>query len=291
MSNYGLEGRFPIIESDGFVVAVLLCDNGREHFGLLLHPSNTPVQDPFRKRYNVGYGFRRATLQGQAVEQPRLKRLISLGSDIYNMQVNGKTAKATWQDVLITETPPQMHRDAAPSLCSALHSIAPAPPFRLPPWLVGRLEQLGMELLPLHVESPPAGGKPLLVIATFESVADAGQIEGIRLVLGTCMTHTLTLRGLPPHWAAATPRKPGVRGYDLASLWTHDCRRDHIEDWDGWTRVFGDAERTIRLSFSRSTVLPERTLVVHVELEGGVYGAMKERKRVVLPPREDVGLA
>ena len=147
MSNYGLEGRFPIIESDGFVVAVLLCDNGREHFGLLLHPSNTPVQDPFRKRYNVGYGFRRATLQGpdKAVEQPRLMRLISLGSNLHNMQVNGKTAKATWQDVLITETPPQMHRDDAPSLCSPLHSIAPAPPFRLPPWLVGRLAQLGME--------------------------------------------------------------------------------------------------------------------------------------------------
>lgn len=284
VSNYGLECRFPIIESDGLVVAVLLCETGDEHVGLLLHPSSTPVQDPSRRRYNVGHGFRYNAPHGQ----PGLVRLVSLGKDFYNMRVNGKEVTAKWRDIFITQTPPPIKRAIAPSLCSPLHSIAPVPPFRLPPWLVGRLAQLGMELLPLYVERYSNNGTPsCLVLASFEDVSGT-PIEGIRVVLGTCVTES-PVRLF--HWAAAKPRTPKLDGYNLNSLRLHNCDEGHIEDWEGGTKVFGDNERSVRLSFSPSTVSPGRTLVVHVELEGSVYSAMKERKRVVLPPREDVGLA
>lgn len=42
--SFGLECRFPIIESDGLTVAVLLFDNSREHIGLLLYPSKNSIQ-------------------------------------------------------------------------------------------------------------------------------------------------------------------------------------------------------------------------------------------------------
>ena len=46
----------------------------------------------------------------------------------------------------------------------------------------------------------------------------------------------------------------------------------------------------MRLSFARCRLNPEYTLVVHVELEGSVYSAMKSRKKVEFPTREGSGL-
>ena len=285
VTHFGLECRFPIIESGEFTIVVLLCDTGREHLGLLLHPSDNLIQDPSRKRYHTGYGFR--TRSGQ----PGLARLISLGNDYYNLRVNGNAVTAKWRDILISDSPPPIKTDATPSLCSTLHSIAPAPPFRLPPWLVGALALLGMELSPLRIESKPgpADGKPLLMLASFD---DVNTSEGIRLVLGTCAQSPSTPPHSLPHWAKAMPRTSNVWEYDTASLWAHDCREHHIDAWPRWTKDFGDAERTVRLSFSRSTVIPQHkdTLVVHVELEGNIYNGMKKQKKVVFPSREEIGL-
>ncbi|KAI1791126.1 HET-domain-containing protein [Ganoderma leucocontextum] len=276
VTSYGLECHFPIIESEGLVIAVLLCDTGREHIGLLLHPSNFIIQDPSRKKYHTGQGFRMPS--GGA----GFARLISLGDDFYNLRLNGKTVTAEWRDIFIADSPPPIKRDAAPGLCFPLHCITPAPPFRLPHWLIGRLTLIGMELRPLHMESKPVDGKPLHLSATFE---DVNAKEGIRLILGTCLQSSGDGRS---QWAKAMPQYSGNWGQKTD--FSHDCLEHHVDAWQGWTKDFGDAERTVRLSFSRCRLTPEHTLAIHVELEGHVYDAMKGKKHVALPSREGFGL-
>ncbi|KAM5543070.1 hypothetical protein V8D89_003454 [Ganoderma adspersum] len=260
-TSYGVECRFPIIESDGVVVAVLLCDTGCEHLGLLLRESNDPIQDPSRKKYYI-WRYQPVPFPSSLRYLSLVERLISLGTDLYNLRLNGKTVKAEWRDVIISDTFPSAmsHDDVGPTFCAHLHSITPIPPFRLPQWLISKLT------------------------AVFEDV-DMGEI--IWLVLGTCVQSP----GSPSHWAKATvdyaTRPPGS-GWDPPA--SHDCLVHHVKDWPGRTKDFGDAERTVRLSFLPFKLDPERTLVIHLELEGLVHDAMKDRKNVAFPSREAVGL-
>ena len=150
-----MECHFPIIESEGFIVAVLLCDTSREHIGLILRPSDDPVQDLSRKKYYTGGMF---SIHG-------FRRLILLGNDLYNLRLNGKPVTAEWRDIVIAEAPSLAKRDAAPSRCFALHSITPAPPFRIPHWLISRLAQVGMEMRPISLQNIPTNGMPLRVTA------------------------------------------------------------------------------------------------------------------------------
>ncbi|KAM5543037.1 hypothetical protein V8D89_003421 [Ganoderma adspersum] len=284
-TSFGLQCRFPVIDSDGLTIAVLLCDNGREHIGLLLHPSPDPVQDPFRRKYRSGYCFR---LPSGGIG---FARLLFLGNDFYNLRINGKTVTAEWRDILVGDSSPPFTRDVVPMLSSSLHSIAPTPPFRLPQWLVGRLMLLGMDpVLPLLMVSNPVNGKLLHTVALF---VDMNTSECIHLVLGTCVRR----RGLPAsHWAMARPQhlddwseRLSLDRYNMAHE-PHNCLQHHIDAWPRWTKDFGDAERTVRLSFSRCELAPDHTRVVHVELEGRVYTAMKERAKIAFPPREEMGL-
>ncbi|KAM5543043.1 hypothetical protein V8D89_003427 [Ganoderma adspersum] len=287
-TSYGLKCHFPVIESDGLTVAVLICDTGREHLGLLLHPSTDRVQDPSRPKYYTGHGIHRQPHRlGAKSPQRELARLVSLGSDYWDLRLNGKTVTAQWRDIFIAESPPPIKRDVPPALCSALHSIEPAPPFRIPPGLIMRLTALGMELRPMHVESKPADGKQLLASATFE---DASAREGIRLILGTCMDTRSGEqgRGGPVHWAKAVPRC--AANWNQRPDYTHDCLEDHIDAWMDHTKDFGDGERTVRLSFSRCTSTPAHTLVVHVELGGRLFDVLKDQRDVKFPSREDIAL-
>ena len=276
-TSFGWRCRFPIIESDGLIVAVLLCDDGREHMGLLLHPSPDPARDPSRQKYRCGYCF------GTPSSDVRFSRLITLGHDLYNLRLNGKKVTARWRDILITDTPPTFTKDVVSILSSSLNYVVPTPPFRISHWLIGRLVLMGMNpVLPLVVVTTPVIGRrvPLNMVAVF---LDKNSSESVYFNLGICMRRP----GRPSHWARATPKSH----IQLDSAWEHDveyevhsCQEHHIEDWPGWTKDFGDAERCIRLSFSWCKLDPENyTLVVHIELEGRVYNAMKDRAKVVLP--------
>ena len=277
-TSFGWRCRFPIIESDGLIVAVLLCDDGREHMGLLLHPSPDPARDPSRQKYRCGYCF------GTPSSDVRFSRLITLGHDLYNLRLNGKKVTARWRDILITDSPPTFTKVVVRILSSLNHvTVAPALRFRIPHWLIGRLVLMGMDpVLPLVVATAPVIGRrvPLNMVAVF---LDKNSSESVYFNLGICMRRP----GRPSHWARATPKSH----IQLDSAWEHDveyevhsCQEHHIEDWPGWTKDFGDAERCIRLSFSWCKLDPENyTLVVHIELEGRVYNAMKDRAKVVLP--------
>ncbi|PIL33567.1 hypothetical protein GSI_04190 [Ganoderma sinense ZZ0214-1] len=291
-TSYGLECHFPIIESDGLTVAVLLCDTGSDHLGLLLHPSSDRVQDRSRKKYYTGCGLRKQPSPGapgsnsnSSCGYPRREfaRLISLGDDYWNLHLNGKAVTAEWRDVFIAEGPPPARRDVPPTLYSALHSTAPAPPFRIPSALVMRLTALGMEPRRMRMESMPADRKPLLASATFE---DAGAREGVRLVLGTCLQPQD--RGPPMHWAKAVQRWSA--NWSQWPNYDHDCMEDHVDGWPDLTKDFGDGERAIRLSFWRCSLNPAHTLVVHIELGGRLYDALKDQRGVAFPSREDVRL-
>lgn len=239
------------------------------------------MQDPSRKKYHTGFGFRMASgMIGFA-------RLISLGADLYNLRFNGQKVEAKWRDIYIADSAPPLWKDEAPSLCSPLNCILPAPPFRIPHWLVGRMTSLGFELRPLHMASKPDGKKPLLAVATFEDVSAK---EGIRLFLGTCAQ---AVQSIAPssrlhHWGKVMIQHDGnwSQRVDL----THDCSVHHIDSWPDWTKAFGDPNRTIRLSFRRCSLTPEpaTTLVLHLELQGRVYEDIIGRTNVVLPSRDSL---
>ena len=249
-----------------------------------MHPSTDRVQDPSRPKYYTGHGVRRQPRSPSAKAPPReLARLVSLGSDYWNLRLNGKPVTAEWRDVFIAEGPPPSRKDVPPALYSRLHSIAPAPPFRIPVWLVLKLTALGMEPRPVRLESRPGDGKPLLASATFE---DPSAREGIRLILGTCVQSLDQSR--PAHWAKAIPRY--AANWNQLPNYGHLCREDHIDAWMDETKDFGDGERTVRLSFSRCTSTPAYTLVVHVELRGSLYDDLKDRRDVEFPSREEVAL-
>ena len=177
---------------DGVTIAILPCQHKGDHIGLLLHPSNVEVQDPCRKIYNVGHRYK--CVDGS---EP-LSRLAFLGSDIYALTFKGRPITATWHDIYIAEGPPPALDDHGLSLSYSLSCIAPAPPFRIPRWLVRRFEALGLYSLDICVHSMPVGNDPLLASLAVQNMEWK---ESLWVVLGTCAAHSTS--GLPAHWAKA----------------------------------------------------------------------------------------
>ncbi|PIL33595.1 hypothetical protein GSI_04218 [Ganoderma sinense ZZ0214-1] len=276
-THYGVECHFPIIESDGLTIAVLLCATP---------VVNTSDSCSARRMTLSKIRLGRSIMLHTASRSPTLRnidsfRLISLGNDFYNLtlRLNGsvKTVSAEWRDIFIADSPPPIRKDVVPShLCFPLHSLEPAPPFRFPHWLIGRLAQIGLELQPLDMRSYPIPGKPLLALAKF---VDFVEIEKVFVILGTCGQAPPSRP--PNHWAKALVFSEET--WDDGADYSHDCSEHHITAWPDSTKDFGDAARTVKLSFSRCTLTPEHTLVVHVELEGTVYDAMRGRKNVEFP--------
>lgn len=215
-------------------------------------------------------------------------RLIPLGSDIHNLtlDLNRKVVPVTaeWRDIFIVDHPPRIKRDPTSSLCSPLHSIQPAPPFRIPHWLIDRLTYIGWELAPLCVvESGGISGKQLLVKAGFRSTTATSHWGSFLVILGTCTE----IPGTPVHWAKVSRHYDSLTSNEKEP---HDCTKDHIKAWPDWTRTFRDGEQIYRLSFSSCKLTPEHTLVFHLELEGQEYDKVKKMKNLELPSRKALEL-
>ena len=270
----------PVIESQGITVAVLLCDTDAQHVGLLLHPSNANMQDPSRPKYHVGYGFRRPNGSLTYV------RLVSLGKDWYNLQFNGQAVTAEWRDIYIADGPPPTRKDDRLSLVLPLNTLRPAPPFQVPHWLIGRFNTLGMEVRPPVLNSRPSvDGKPLRASLTFE---DVHAKEAVRLLMGTCGGRDEEGKdrpvdvARPTHWARALPLYNANWNTKIDT--NHSCAEDHLDTWEGMSKDFTLEGRTVRMSFRRSKLAPDITLVAHVELEGAVYTRLKEASGMEFPP-------
>ena len=233
------------------------------------------MQDPSRIRYNVGFGFRRANGTMTYI------RLVSLGADFYNLKFNGKPVTATWRDIYIADGPPALHKDERLSLLHPLNCFLPAPPFKIPHWLIGRLAALGMEVCAPVIRSRPntANRTPLTCSVTFE---DVNAKEAIRLVMGTCTKQPPEDETGPVHWARAMTISQN--NWRVTSWFDHACAEDHVALWPGMCHDFGNGERTVRLTFERSRITPQFTLIVHVELTGSVYETLKRTTNVEFPP-------
>ena len=270
----GLKCRFPMADVEGMSVAVLLSQSGYSsenpavYFGLLLAQApNNMFQDPVRKTYFVSWMFDNGASSF---------RLADLGNDLYNLKLRGKTFKATWRDVYIRTSP---GREDKADPANSLLTFSPdrfdgVVPFRVPRWLVGAMMSLGLN--PLSQRTPTY---------TAVSFCHPHYPESANLVFGLCEKKPRD-DGSPQHWARATPQ-PGVYAFD-GYMWEsqdHDCATDHVETWGpARTRDFGDAERTIRVTFTPCRLEPRTTLVLHVELRGDAYEDLQRSANFFIPP-------
>ena len=71
---------------------------------------------------------------------------------------------------------------------------------------------------------------------------------------------------------------------------THDCLEDHIDSksWATRSKVFGDADRKVRLSFTPRTRMAESVLVIHLELFGRVFEQKLREAGISFPSLADL---
>ena len=149
---YGVECHFPIIELTflDLLVMVLLCQTMESggYLGLLLHQSRRPMQDGLRGLYMTGATLVRSTA-GSAWEGQC--RMISLGADLTNLQVEGKIVQVEWRTVHVV---PYIRRacDISDNPFSRLSiNRMQNMPFSIPRWLIARLKSLGFSFrIPPH---------------------------------------------------------------------------------------------------------------------------------------------
>ena len=272
--------RFPVIEVDDILIAVLLCETSDEHIGLFLHPApGYETQDPMRRIYYAGYAF--ITTEARDGES---YRLVTLGNDLYNLRFRGKTYQARWRDLYIHASPRETDEaDPARRLLLFGPDGIPDTPFRVPRWLIGALSALRI---------PPTDNGDIETVDGLPRVwvdfADVVALEGIRLWLGLARPPAdAGVDGDAPlaqHWAWAEPAHR-ENWNDDAWLEHTVAPADFVARWPGRARDFGDAARTIHLSFAPCAHAPETTLVLHIELRGSVYEKMQSEAGLVIPPR------
>ncbi|KAI0704765.1 heterokaryon incompatibility protein-domain-containing protein, partial [Earliella scabrosa] len=279
-TNQGLMGHFPVTELDGITIAILLCQDGEDHLGLLLHPSPTEGQDPSRKLYRVGCAFERASA-----------RMVYLGGDYYNLRVNRKHAlpQPQWRDIYIEDSRPRRRRQHPVHMLTPINCDTTNPAFRISPSLVGRLRE------GFNMECRVSGAQHVTLERTSTILnmrySAPGRDEIIIICLGTCPTAS-EAGSWSAHWVTVHVRHRRRRMDDGTEEPTridateHDCTQDHVEDWPKWTKDFGEDQRTVRLSFHRSSVAPTTTFVMHIELQGRIYEKLAGRANVVSPQIE-----
>ncbi|RPD70450.1 HET-domain-containing protein [Lentinus tigrinus ALCF2SS1-7] len=272
ITNYGVKCHFPIIEADGFVVAVLLCEKGGEHLGLLLHKSRNPFQDPSRPLYFVSDSLQRKDGTRERV------RMISLGKDMENLQLNGQIVAAEWRTIYIAQSPGNtLASSPAPSSVPTIMvdrgRATTTMAFHIPQWLLARFSALGFHST--YSRSDDSSSTTRVRFHNWE------RGEHIYVDMGTCNGQQ---PGPASCWArVVTPHADGRSNVPQADV--HQCGEHHIDAWSpGRSRLFGDSERAVRISFAPSKLDPAGTLLVHLELLGTVFVEMLARAKITIPP-------
>ena len=161
---------------------------------------------------------------------------------------------------------------AAPNLTL---NCNPVSRFRFPRWLIARFTTLQFEV---------------------DQVRNTEALQVVRILhrskarifvsLGSCTEH----RDHDPDKPPALWAKVDVVSLIDVDTFTHDCADDHIdsESWASRSKVFGDVDRKVRLSFMPSTRMSENVLVVHTELFGSTFEEMLRESNVSLPSLDDL---
>ena len=271
ITNYGAKCHFPIIEVHGFTVAVLLCEKRGEHLGLLLHKSRNPFQDPSRPLYFVSDSLHRNDGSRERV------RMLSLGKDIENLRLHGEIVAAEWRTIYIAQSATNtLASSPSPNTLSTIQLRSPVATmaFHLPQWLLARLSALGFHSSYTRVDSSNS--------TTRVRFHNWERGEHIYAGMGTCHGPNSATRCWARVVIAHVDSCEHVPQADV-----HDCGEHHIDAWDPVrSKLFGDDQRAIRISFLPSKLDPAGTLLVHLELHGTVFEEMLARGKVSIPSAE-----
>ncbi|KAH9935222.1 HET-domain-containing protein [Epithele typhae] len=264
LTSHGMKCHFPVAEVDGITIMVLLVETDDKHLGMILHPAKADeVQDPSQQLFYVTWAFK-------TTESYSNCRLAELGGDLYNLNFRGKDIKPVWRDIYIHAGPRTEDRTDPPHLVLRLmHDRIPAP-FRVPRWLVGAFAS--MHFLPNSGTSTIDEGASFEMWLQFVNTQIS---ERMWVKMGLCKQASTDDE--PVHWAWGTT--VGIAAWNDAWDKPHDCATDHVDEWEGKWRSFGDEERTIRLSFTQDGH-NKRTRVLHMELDGTKYNELQKQANV-----------
>lgn len=234
--------------------------------------------------YCVGYGFK-------SEKGSIFTRIVAVGMDYYNIRFQGQPVTVEWRTICI-----QIHDPAVKAsnnstringrLKGLVDGVDTEPPFRIPRWLLSRLSALYLwpYCAQLQPQSVPTESPLCTATAVTISCCNAQKKEAMYLHLGMCTTWPAGggwRRAMPRQWASVEI----VYGnnWDRPQNHLHRCAEDHIADWPDMTKEYVKDDRIVRLSFTRCTVSPETTLLMHLELDGPAYRRRSVLRRVSLP--------
>ena len=260
MTSYGIKLRVPIYEADGITIAMILCQRNGHHIGLFLK-RDSDGKDPKRPRYFTGCVY-----TAPATNSGRFgARIAELGDDLYNLTFSGKAVVASWRTIYVVPTASDLD-SVSSTTPNLMINCNPASHFRIPRWLVARFVALQF-----YVEQS-MNTTTLQVIKLIHS-----KDCDIILSLGACTEH---------HDDDPDPSRPvqlwakvDVVPYGDLDTFPHDCSEEHLDSasWTMRAKVFGDAERQVRLTLSPSTLARKPSsdvFVIHLELLGRSFDKM-----------------
>ena len=257
VTTYGVKLRVPIHEVDGLTIAVILCQWNGRNCGLVL-TRDSEGKDPKRPRYFAGCRY----TDPNTGPARYIARLADLGDDLYNLTFNGKPVVASWRTIYVVPTASDLDsiNSTSPDL---IMNCSPASRFRVPRWLIAQFTALQFKV-GLFENSRTFHGLYFM---------HTGMSTSVDVFLGLCLEHPDHKPDQPPLvWAKARVQSPPI----LRDIYKHNCCEDHLdsESWATHSKVFGDADHSVRLSLRPSTVLTQRPGIkfeIHLELLGPVF--------------------
>ncbi|KAH9935168.1 HET-domain-containing protein [Epithele typhae] len=266
LTSRGMKCHFPIADVGGITIMVLLVETLDQHLGMILHPAKEDSRDSGTPVFYVSWAFNSA-----ATRRPKLTRLAQLGGDLYNLKFRGSIIMPVWRDVYIRAWPEWEDLMDAPHNILRLVRDNPSAPFRVPRWIVVAFTSLGLG----RVRSDILTSDEDASFAQTFSFSNPRLPYGINVKVGLCKRAT---DEQPMHWALAAGTEAGTWGRRNRNR-PHDCATEHVDDWQEGRRSFGDAERTVLLSFKRDAY-NAHTRVLHIELHGTVYDDLQRLANV-----------
>ncbi|KAI0828022.1 heterokaryon incompatibility protein-domain-containing protein [Trametes gibbosa] len=279
-TSHGVRARLLIVESSAgrttLAIAVLACkDTANDSFvGLLLRrrvDNGIGLQWP---RYYVG-----TTVRGWHSWMRLRYRLAQVDWARHALSFSTCGIAARWQRLYISHRPPSLSPPAKDRAEAAFR-------FHFPRWLAVELEKAGFR---------PAAELPTRKIASKASLATftfthERTLEALRIHVGLCSkvpwaTATFIGEGIAPLPRSRTRSPPAPSG-DLhpstlgpalrrgrSGICDRTCGPDAISSWTHGSRVFGDSQRNVQLTFTRLNGGGSHLLDVRVG--GSVYERAK----------------
>ncbi|KAM5534167.1 hypothetical protein V8D89_012187 [Ganoderma adspersum] len=252
VTSYGVKLRLPIHEADGITIAVILCEGSGQHLGLFLTRDSEGI-DPNRLRYFAGCVLTQPSTGSGGFPA----RLADLGDDLYNLAFNGKPIEASWRTIYVVPTASDLDFQSS---CTPnfIINCDPGSSFRVPRWLITQLTTLQFE-----VSQVQDIGDTMRAIKMFHPLTGIHIFISLGLCTEYC-DHEPNKSESPQPWA-----KVFIVPFIDMHVFPHDCSKDHLDSksWARCSKLFGDANRAVRLSFTPSKLTPE-TRLVHLELIG-----------------------